>query len=241
MMETFLRAGLRIAEYDLEFADEFHNRTGRYFQKKIEAFKARADSHPDAYWEQDVGGITRGELASEELRELESFAEMNNRFGVLAVFAAFERLVQRIHQDMMNQNLIHDRRFKKVYLTFDESKDSLAKIGIYVTKAPFDWSNLRKLQTLRNAIAHQDGWVTDENINKLRSYRYKVGQRIEITDSSFGDSMNLVKQSCSQLVKGYSVALSRITNRSHRKTVSLLAAVSLVAVYIVGRAALRSL
>ena len=58
MMETFLRAGLRIAEYDLEFADEFHKRAGRYFQKKIETFKARADSHPDAYWEQDVGGIT---------------------------------------------------------------------------------------------------------------------------------------------------------------------------------------
>jgi hypothetical protein len=83
--------------------------------------------------------------------------------------------------------------------------------------------------------------VTDENINKLRSYRYKVGQRMEITDSYFEDSMNLVKQSCSQLVKGYSVALSAITNRGHRKAVSLLAAVSLVAVYIVGRAALRSL
>jgi hypothetical protein len=146
MMETFLRAGLRIAEYDFEFADEFHKQTGRYFQKKIEAFKARADSHPDAYWEQDVGGTTRGELASEELRELESFAEMNNRFGLLAVFAAFERLLQRIHQDMMNQNLIHDRRFKKVYLTFDEGKDSLVKISIYVTNAPLDWANLRKLQ-----------------------------------------------------------------------------------------------
>jgi hypothetical protein len=158
MMETFLRADLRIAEYDLEFADEFYNRTGRYFQKKIEAFKARVGAHPDAYWEQEVGGITRGELASEELRELESFGEMNNRFGVPAVCAAFERLVQPIHQDMMNQNLIHDRRFKKMYLTFDESKDSLARIGIQLTKAPFDWINLRKLQILRNATAHQDGW-----------------------------------------------------------------------------------
>jgi hypothetical protein len=83
--------------------------------------------------------------------------------------------------------------------------------------------------------------VTDENINKLRSYRYKVGQPIEITDSYFEESMNLVKQSCSQLVQRYSVALSTITNRSHLKAVSLLAAVSLVAMYIVVRAALRSL
>jgi len=240
MMEAFLRAGLRIAEYDLDFADEFHKQTGRYFQKKIEAFKAKADSNPDAYWEQDVGGITRGELASEELRELESFAEMNNRFGLLAVFAAFERLLQRIHQDMMNQNLIH-RRFKRAYLTFDESKDSLAKIGIYLTQKPFDWAGLRKLQTLRNAIAHQDGWVTDENFNKLRSYRYKLGQQIEITDNYFDDSMNLVKQSCSQLVKAYSVVLG--AHRSHRKAAPLLATVSLVAIslYIMGRAALRSL
>jgi hypothetical protein len=55
MMETFLRAGLRIAEYDLEFSDEFHRGTGRYFQKKIEAFKVRADSNPDAYWELGTG------------------------------------------------------------------------------------------------------------------------------------------------------------------------------------------
>jgi hypothetical protein len=166
IMETFLRAGLRIAEYDLEFADEFHKRTRRYFQKKIETFKARADSHPDAYWEQDVGRITRGELASEELRELESFAEMNNRFGVLAVFAAFERLVQRIHQDMMNQNLIHDRRFKKVYLTFDESKDSLAKIGIYLTKAPFV-SRYWGSRGLRSQVCRFSGCVWTENLASI--------------------------------------------------------------------------
>lgn len=240
-METFLRASLRIVEYDLEFADEFHKQTGRYFRKKLDAFKARAHSHPDAYWEQDVGGTTRGELASEELQELESFAEINNRFGLLAVFATFERLVHRIHQDMMNQNLIHHRHFKKTYLNFDESKDSFAKIGIYLTKAPFDWTNLRKLQTLRNAITHQDGWVTDENINKLRNYGYKVGQWIKITDRYFEDSMNLVWESCSELVKRYSGVLSRTTHHGHRKAVSLLAAVSLVAAYIVGRAALRSL
>src|ERR1019366_5362485 len=94
MMEAFLRAGLRIAATDLEIADEFHGQTGRYFQKKIEAFRASADSQPNSYWEQDLGGITRGELDSEKLGELETLAEMNNRFGLLAVFATFERLLQ---------------------------------------------------------------------------------------------------------------------------------------------------
>jgi hypothetical protein len=234
-----LRAGLRIAKYDLETVDEFHKQTARYFQKKIRAFRTESASQPDSYWKQDVGGMTRGEIASEKLNELETLAQMNNRFGILGVFATFERLLLRIHQDMMNLRLVHKERFKKDYLTFDLYKDSLAAIGIKLTKPPFDWANLRKLQTLRNAITHQDGVVTEDNVEDLKNYGYKsVGQSIDITDSYFEDSLNLVKQSCSQLVKGYSEMLSKITHRSHRKAVPfdmLAVAASLVAVYFLWR------
>jgi hypothetical protein len=242
-IDASLRAGLRIAEYDLETVDEFHKQTARYFQKKIEAFRTESVSHPDSYWKQDVGaGITRGDLASEKLNELETLAQMNNRFGILGVFATFERLLLRIHQDMMHLKLVRNRHFKRDHLTFYEYKDSLSEIGIYLTKAPFDWAKLRKLQTLRNAIAHQDGFVTEENINTLRSCGYKKeGESIDITDSYFNDSLNLVKRSCAQLVKSYSEVLITITPRSHRKAVPFMLAVvaSLVVVYVAGRAALR--
>jgi hypothetical protein len=112
MLETSLRAGLRLVEIDLETVDEFHNQTARYFQKRIEDFKKNAASRPDSYWEEDLGGgTTRGELASEERGELETLAQMNNRFGLLAAYAIFERCLTRIHQDMRSLKLVRDRYF----------------------------------------------------------------------------------------------------------------------------------
>lgn len=237
---TNLRADRRMVDYELIPVVEFQQHTAKYFTKQIKVRKAKAAAHPASYWDEDAGGATRGELEADEIHLLEALAQLNNRFGILGVFGAFERFLLRIHQDMMYQNLIH-KNFKKRYLTFDGYKDSLKKIGIRLTEDPFDWENLRKLHTFRNAIAHQDGWVTDENIKYLRNYGYKkVGQPIEITEKYFQESLDLVTKSCDELVKQYNAVRGTKTHRSRRKSVPLLAALSLFTVFIVGRAALRN-
>jgi hypothetical protein len=72
-----------------------------------------------------------------------------------------------------------------------------------------------RLQYLRNAIAHQNGFVTEENIGRLRGYGYKtIGQRIDIDDKYFRTAVDLVKDSSSLLVAGYSGVLR---NRARRK------------------------
>src|ERR1035438_5938278 len=113
MMESSLRAGLSLARIDLDIVEDFHDQTAKHFQRALKALKTRNDSRPNSYWDEDAGdGTTRGDQASEERFQLEALAQMNNRFGILGVFGAFERLLLRIHQDMMHQNLVH-QQFKR--------------------------------------------------------------------------------------------------------------------------------
>src|SRR5262249_13657018 len=97
---------------------------------------------------------------------------------------------------------------KRSYLTLDGYKDSLKEVGITLTQSPFRWDDIRKLQTLRNAIAHQDGNVVPENLGKLRAYGYKkVGQEVNISDQYFQSVVTLVKESCRLLAQQYSAVL----------------------------------
>jgi hypothetical protein len=163
--------------------------------------------YPTSYWDEDSGGITRGELESERGLELQEMLQLNGYFAILNVFAAFERCLLRTFQDMKHLKLVTDKR---KYLILDGYKDSLNGVGIDLTSPPFEWSKIRKLQAYRNAIAHQGGFVTDDNLSRLRSYGYtKEGQRIKISDAYFRSAVDLVKSSSTDVVKEYSKTLRK--------------------------------
>ena len=205
LKETYLRIGVRLLEIDLETIVEFYVHSLSNFQKKIQAIDKKGASRPKSYWKQDLGmGITRGEIVSEERRQLEHMLEMNGYFGVLAVYATFERCLQSTFQDMKRLKLTRDKR---QYLTLDGYKDCLKQIGIKLAQPPFRWSDIRQLQTLRNAIAHQDGYVIGENEQKLRDYGYKLGDSVVITERYFRSAVELVKESCELVVNQYSALL----------------------------------
>lgn len=56
-------------------------------------------------------GTTRGELVSEERQQLQHMLEMNGYFGVLAVYATFERCLHETFQDMKRLKLIKRKTF----------------------------------------------------------------------------------------------------------------------------------
>ena len=211
LQEATLRAGLRIVQLDLEVSAKFYEQTARYFGEKIQTRKKKDDAKPASYWDQDGGyGTTRGELASEEYRELQEMLQLNSYFGVLTIFAAFERFLLRTFQNMKRLKLVKNEWQKKQgFLKLGDYKDSLKGIGIYLAKPPFPWSDITKLKDFRDAIAHQDGFVTEENIKRLRRYKYEIGQRIQISDEYYRSAANLVKDSCSQLVNEYGDVLRK--------------------------------
>ena len=196
-------------QIDIEASVEFYEQTHSHYSKKVQKQRERFDARPTSYWQEDMGfGTTRGDLASEQYQELQEMTQLNSYFGVMTVFAAFERCVSRVILDMKSLRLVKNKwQKKKAYLRFDEYKDALKSIGIYVTNPPFKWSDIRRLQDLRNAIAHQNGFVTDENINRLRGYGYKLRQRVDISDEYFRSAVALVKDSSTLLVKEYSRVL----------------------------------
>jgi hypothetical protein len=218
LQEASMRAGLRLVHMDIEIGVEFYAQTRSHYGRKIQEQKKRFDERPESYWKQDVGyGTTRGDLASEEYQEVQELLQLNSYFGVLTVFAAFERCFLRVFQDMKNLKLVKDKWQKKqAFLKLDEYKDALKRIDVFVAKPPFKWSDIIRLQDLRNAIAHQNGFVTEENVKRLRGYGYKEGQRVEITDKYFRTSVDLAKDSSTLLIKEYSDALRRIKPKKLR-------------------------
>lgn len=211
--EAAMRAGLRLVHMDIEMAVEFHEQTGSHYRRRMKKQKERYEEHPESYWQEDVGyGTTRADLASEQFQELQEMLQFNSYFGVLTLFAAFERCFLRVFQDMKSQKLVKWQR-KQTFLKIDEYKDVLKKIGVFVAKPPFKWSDIIRLQDLRNAIAHQNGFVTEENVKRLRNYGYKEDQRIEISDKYFRASVDLVKESSTMLVKEYGNTLRKIKSK----------------------------
>ncbi|HUA14784.1 MAG TPA: hypothetical protein VMG31_05765 [Verrucomicrobiae bacterium] len=213
-LEAALRARLLMAKIEIEAAVEFYDQTDRYFRKKIDEWERKNAAHSAAYWEEDLGGITRGDLESERGLELRDKLRLNSYFGILNIFGSFERLLLRIFQDMKQSKRMKDKWQKRQpYLTIDGYKDCLKAIGINLTKSPFKWGEIIKLQAFRNAIAHQNGFVTEENVNRLRAYGYKLDQMIEIKETYFRTSVELVNDSSSRLVKEYGRTLQKKTKR----------------------------
>jgi hypothetical protein len=216
MQEAAMRAGLRLAHFDIDVGVEFYEQTRSHYRKKVKTLKKKHKAHPSSYWNEDVGyGTTRGDLASEEYGELEEMLQLNSYFGMVTVFAALERCFLRIFQDMKSLNLVEDKWQKKQsYLTLGGYKDALKSVGIHVAKQRFKWSDIIKFQDLRDAVAHQNGFVTEENIDRLRGYGYKeLGQRIDISDQYFRSAVELAKESSTLLVKEYSEVIRKLSRR----------------------------
>ena len=70
------------------------------------------------------------ESCVEERQQLQHMLEMNGYFGVLAVYATFERCLHETFQDMKRLKLIKERR---LYLTLDKYKDCFQGIEIKLT------------------------------------------------------------------------------------------------------------
>jgi hypothetical protein len=99
-----------------------------------------------------------------------------------------------LFNDARRSNLIKDKQYPKLYLTLDGYKGAFKTLGIDLTKSPFKWSEVKKLQLFRNAIAHHGGVVTHDYENRLGPHGYKLGDTIIISDDYFRSSIALVRE-----------------------------------------------
>jgi hypothetical protein len=187
--------------HDLHAADEFYKHTARSFKRRIREIERTYDQYSDAEMNRDLGGTTMSELAGEQVQETHMLSEMNGYFGILTVYGAFERFLFWMFQDMKNRGEVTGAASNQGYLTLEGYKDVLKTSGVYLSQPPFKWSELKKLQAIRNVIAHHNGHVIADQEKWVASYGYKAGDSIVIDDSYFQHTIHIVRDTCSMLSK----------------------------------------
>jgi hypothetical protein len=217
-----VRANSRLVEIDLETAVEFYDHTEASFRKQIEIFEARVQKkvkqHPKSYWDEEVSdGVTRGEIVSEQRMELLGIAALNGHFGILTVYSAFDRFLNHLFQYIKEFKMSVPPAFKrKNWLDLVGYKEVLKANGVDITVAPIRYQELIKLRDIRNAIAHDGGWVTHDNERRLRSYGYKASTQITISDECFRSSVTLVRESFERIAKLFARKLAACELRNQR-------------------------
>jgi hypothetical protein len=198
---------LHRVEIELQVADEFYKHTAQSFTARIRQIEDSCAKRSEEELNRDLGGTTMGELAGEQIQESEMLSQMNGYFGVLNVFGVLEQFLQGVFEDMKRRGKVTGRTANRDSLKFDEYRDELK--GKWGVSIPEDkWKGLKKLQLLRNVIAHRSGHVLGEQVKKFAGYRYKVdgkavkyaaGSTIVVDEECFYYAIAVVRDACSSL------------------------------------------
>ena len=197
-----LRIPQHLANMELDALVEWREQTVRHFGNRVRDLDKRNDTHPDAYWDEDLGGgMTRGELAAEQRNELLGFAELSDEFGIVTAWAILERFLFQLFKDIKHFNLlVSPDTAKKKSLDFKGYRAMLREIGVDIAASPVQYRQLLKLRAIRVTLTHYGGWVTYENEKEMRPYGFKLDQRIELPDHYFTESVGLIRGSCKQIM-----------------------------------------
>jgi len=200
---------MTLVRHDLHAATEFYEHTASSFKRRLRDIEREYDKYSEGELNRDLGGTTTAELISNQYQESVALSEMNGYFGVLSVHAVFDRFLFWVFQDMKSLGIIKGETVSKPWLLLDGYKDLFKKAGIILSQPPSNWNDLKKLQALRNVIAHHHGRVLKEHEKKLKPYGCKVGDPIVITEEYFRSAVRLVEETCSRIVKDYEVVIEK--------------------------------
>ena len=195
------RTNQTLVEMELRALLEWYDHTDGSFEKRIRGMEQEFEKKSDEYWREDVGeGVTRGDLASDQHTELLSIASMTDFFGVQTTYSIFERFLFQLFREIKYFQLNIPQEFvKKKSLDLPGYKEVLKSIGISITDPPIQYSELIKLRDYRVTSAHYGGWITEENENQMRPYKFKNGDFLSLPDGYFHDAVGLVQETCQQI------------------------------------------
>jgi len=214
---------LILLEAELETVSEFYDHTKFSFRKRVKTLEAQIQRegkyHPKSYWTEDAGGgITRGEIVSDQKTNLESVANLTGYFCVIATYSIFERFLYDLFGYIKRFKMLVPPKFEhNNWLDLKGYKRLLKANGVDIIAPPIKYNELIKLLNFRNAIAHYGGWVTPDNAQKLTGYGYKEGHQITISKAYFRSSIALVRHTCQQLAKQFAQQLAAHERKSARK------------------------
>ena len=179
----YTRVIMRLLEYELESAQEFCEVAHRLFTKRLKRFEAHYAAEKNVTDDVDA--------AVDQLEVLREHIRMSAQYGLVMVFASWERFLHDMYERTRFISTIpqlRDAEFAvdKNWLRTEEYLRYFKQLGMNMPSPPFAWIELEALRVFRNAIAHQSGRVTEQNIAGLKKYENERGEPYKL-----GDTLNV--------------------------------------------------
>src|SRR5579864_1196843 len=175
-----------------------------FFAGRIKNFQKEFNKDPKS-WDIDHAVDMRNEL--------ETHLDYSNYFGLLMAFSSLERFLDRLYSQTKytaTKPALRDAMLERGgWLKVDDYRKFLKALGIDLTAARYKWHEIVKLNAFRDAIAHQGGAVTGDNENRLKHYKYKKGDWLNVTIDDVRKSIKLVQETVELLTTDYLKALRK--------------------------------
>ena len=130
----------------------------------------------------------------------QGMVELNREFAILGIFRTFERFL-RVFLDPQRHPGFAIPAPKGSSL--EHLKEQYKVIGVDLTRRPFEWRDIKKLQEIRNCVAHDEGWIDAARADALRSYQFpaKENDWIEFPEGYFVEAYHLVQRTCQLVIE----------------------------------------
>jgi hypothetical protein len=184
---------------------DFNLHTNGYFDHRIKKVEFMSAIRPRS--------TEYKESMADQLTELREHQNLAGYFAVLMTFSAFEQFLEELYGDSIYLATVPDLRELIVQATrrrisLAEFRSFFKVLGIDLGGSSYDWSGLLRLQSYRNAIAHQRGWVGENNVKTLAPFGYKLGQYIEIPSEFVFEAASLVDKTTDQFSREFLTIMS---------------------------------
>ncbi len=180
-----------LARISLRELKRFHDEARRHFNMEIAKLEKRAT-------EMAAADDDTQDYLAEMYAQWEGLLDLKQEFGILGLFRTLERFLGLV--------LIHLREIGAPVserVRFSDMAKQFKKIGVDLKASPFQWSEITKLQKIRNLIAHEEAWVDKETKKELASFGLAVNENdwLKLPDGYFLDAWKLVDRTCQSVVQ----------------------------------------
>jgi hypothetical protein len=192
---------LAVVNFELGQIAEFYAQAERRFGEQIDSLLQEAKTLP----------ASASEQVTDKYESLCDLSRLNRYFGVVMAYAVLERfllnLVSSARIEVYCDPKLHNERY-----TMKQYTDFFLKLGIDITKAPFEYDKLMELSCKRNYIVHSGGWLPP----KKDGDSLQMGKEIDVPEEYVQQCVGLVGQTCELISERYQAIVGRLAGASER-------------------------
>jgi hypothetical protein len=198
------RTAATFVRVEMHILDEYCQRGNRFFERELKKLEKDIQKNPSKYDDDQM---------VDEREELLIYLQYNTYFGILMTFSALEQFLKELYDYTRNLATVPELREvilkqEQPRLTLERFKDFFATLGIKIAEPPYEWGKLLRLQAYRNAVVHQGGSVTPENVKRLVPYR--IGQSVAVSIDELRQNIRLVRETADRFATDFTNALEKV-------------------------------